>query len=241
MNFSTLSLKVKLIAGFFVVSVFVGLVGFIGLRGLGVTGKNFDLVLDEEVPIADASMEAILSVVSGRDMMGEFLLTEDKSMHKELEGEFSVAMKDFDEQAEFLASHGTAQMKSMIGQAQNLHEKFEENAFELMRGGRARWKIENETFNTLKNQGYHFEHNYGHGQANLSVVFVLLMMLAFLVDQVLQLTCRLFQAVWRKEESKARMWEHVRALFYSLEFPSMVDILKALLYGYRVERVVILE
>jgi len=34
----------------------------------------------------------------------------------------------------------------------------------LMRGGRARWKIENETFNTLKNQGYHYEHNFGHGQ-----------------------------------------------------------------------------
>jgi hypothetical protein len=29
-----------------------------------------------------------------------------------------------------------------------------------MRAGRARWKIENETFNTLKNQGYNFEHNY---------------------------------------------------------------------------------
>jgi len=27
----------------------------------------------------------------------------------------------------------------------------EENAFHPMRGGRARWKIENETFNTLKN------------------------------------------------------------------------------------------
>ena len=40
----------------------------------------------------------------------------------------------------------------------------------IMRGGRARWKIENETFNTLKNQGYHFEHNYGHGEQNLSVV-----------------------------------------------------------------------
>jgi len=35
------------------------------------------------------------------------------------------------------------------------------NAYDLMRGGRARWKIENETFNTLKNQGYHFEHNFG--------------------------------------------------------------------------------
>jgi hypothetical protein len=116
-----------------------------------------------------------------------------------------------------------------------------ENAFHLMRGGRARWKIENETFNTLKNQGYHFEHNYGHGQQNLSVIFALLMMLAFLVDQVVQLTCRLFQAVWRKEGSKIRLWEHLRALFYSLEFPSMVDLFKALLYGYRVERVVILE
>ena len=30
-----------------------------------------------------------------------------------------------------------------------------------MRAGRCRWKIENETFNTLKNQGYNFEHNYG--------------------------------------------------------------------------------
>ncbi len=36
--------------------------------------------------------------------------------------------------------------------------------YDIMRGGRARWKIENETFNTLKNQDYHFEHNYGHGK-----------------------------------------------------------------------------
>ena len=35
------------------------------------------------------------------------------------------------------------------------------NVYKLMRGGRARWKIANETFNTLKNQGYNFEHNYG--------------------------------------------------------------------------------
>jgi len=33
------------------------------------------------------------------------------------------------------------------------------NAYTLMRAGRARWKIENETFNTLKNQGYQFEHS----------------------------------------------------------------------------------
>ena len=46
------------------------------------------------------------------------------------------------------------------------------NVYHLMRGGRARWKIENETFNTLKNQGYHFEHNYGHGEQHLSLVLM---------------------------------------------------------------------
>ena len=34
-----------------------------------------------------------------------------------------------------------------------------DNARHLIRGGRARWKFENETFNTLMNPGYHFEHN----------------------------------------------------------------------------------
>jgi hypothetical protein len=38
-----------------------------------------------------------------------------------------------------------------------------------MRGGRARWKIENETFNTLKNQGYNLGHNYGLGKKNLAI------------------------------------------------------------------------
>jgi hypothetical protein len=113
------------------------------------------------------------------------------------------------------------------------------NVFDLMRGGRARWKIENETFNTLKNQGYNFEHNYGHGQQNLSVNFALLMMLAFLVDQVQQLAFPLFQAVLKKERSRKRLWQHVRALFYTLEFAALEDIFRALLYGYKVEEVVI--
>ena len=58
-----------------------------------------------------------------------------------------------------------------------------ENAYIIMRGGRARWKIENETFNTLKNQGYNLKHNYGLGEKYLAPVFTMLMMLAFLVDQ----------------------------------------------------------
>jgi len=45
--------------------------------------------------------------------------------------------------------------------------------------GRARWKIENEPFQYAENQGYNFEHNYGHGEQHLSVVFATMMMLAF--------------------------------------------------------------
>lgn len=114
------------------------------------------------------------------------------------------------------------------------------NAFTLMRGGRARWKIENETFNTLKNQGYHFEHNFGHGENHLSVIFPLLMMLAFAIDQAQQLACRLFQIAWAKCGSKRSLWEKMRSLFYALPMDSMSMIWRAIAHGYHIEgRIVI--
>jgi hypothetical protein len=106
-----------------------------------------------------------------------------------------------------------------------------QNARRLVRGGRCRWKIENETFNTLKNQGYHFEHNYGHGKQNLSVVFAMLMMLAFLVDQVQQLCCPLFQAVWKKAGSKRALWERLRSHFWHFIFQSVQHLYQVMLYG----------
>jgi hypothetical protein len=87
------------------------------------------------------------------------------------------------------------------------------NIFALMKGGRARWKIENETFNTLKNLGYNFEHNYGHGQKYLSTILCLLMLLAFLIDQVQGIACSLFQAVKKRAGSFRALWEDIRVLF----------------------------
>ena len=105
----------------------------------------------------------------------------------------------------------------------------EENIFQFMRGARARWKIENETFNTLKNQGYHFDHNFGLGKKHLSEVFVLLMMLAFLVDQIQQLCCPLFQAAWKRFKTKRSLWEKVRSKFSEFEIESMEDLFRSLL------------
>jgi hypothetical protein len=104
------------------------------------------------------------------------------------------------------------------------------NARHLVRGGRSRWKNENETFNTLKKQGYHFEHNFGHGKQNLSVVFAMVMMLAFLVDQTQQLCCPLFQAVLKKTGSKRVLWEHTRSHFYHFRFRSMRHLHEVALY-----------
>jgi len=87
------------------------------------------------------------------------------------------------------------------------------NLMTIMRGARTRWKIENETFNTLKNQGYHFEHNFGHGDQNLSTVLMHLMMLAFLIDQIQQRCCRLFQAALTVAQTKIRLWRKLRSRF----------------------------
>jgi hypothetical protein len=102
-----------------------------------------------------------------------------------------------------------------------------------MRGGRARWRIENEPCKTLQNQGDHFEHNDGHGYQHRSGIFAVLMMLAFVVDQVQQLCCPLFQAVWATLGSKRRRWEKRRALCDDDALESMRHLCAALWYGWK--------
>ncbi len=116
-----------------------------------------------------------------------------------------------------------------------------QNAYQIMRGGRARWKIENETFNTLKNQGYNLGHNYGLGKKHLSAVFTMLMMLAFLVDQTQQLCSALFKSVWKKLGSKRALWERIRSLFQNFQFESMEMLYKAALFGIKFQPPVILS
>ncbi len=87
------------------------------------------------------------------------------------------------------------------------------NVMKLATGGRARWKIENETFNTLKNLGYNFEHNYGHGKKYLSTVFCMLMMLAFLIDQIQELCCPLYKKCRRFARTYYNLWASMATLF----------------------------
>ena len=70
------------------------------------------------------------------------------------------------------------------------HRLTDDTVRPIVAAGRARWKIENENNNVLKNHGYHLEHNFGHGQAYLAQLLVALNLLAFLFHMVLDLRAR---------------------------------------------------
>ena len=100
---------------------------------------------------------------------------------------------------------------------------------ELVRAGRCRWKIENECFNVLKNQGYELTHNYGHGQKSLSFNFLLLTLIAFLFHQIAELTDNLFQACRVKHGSKTHMWETLRTAIKWFIFETWETLFKFVL------------
>jgi len=99
---------------------------------------------------------------------------------------------------------------------------------EFVAVARSRWKIENETFNTLKNQGYHLEHNYGHGKKYLATNFAMLTILAFLVDQITQHIDQYFNRVWDKFGSKKLTWQKIREVFNQFPCASMNAIYRFL-------------
>lgn len=105
----------------------------------------------------------------------------------------------------------------------------EENVKDLVRGGSCRWKIENEVFNTLKNQGYHIEHNYGHGKKNLSMNFFLLNLLAFFMHQIFELTDNLYQQCRKKFSSRRALWDCLRNVIRVLIFPAWENLLQRVL------------
>ena len=111
----------------------------------------------------------------------------------------------------------------------------EQHIQELVKIGRSRWKIENETFNTLKNQGYHLEHSYGHGQKYLATNFMLLTFLAFLTDQIVQKIDKAFQKALKYTKTKKNLWEKIRQVFDLLPCMSMNVIYRFIAKEIKIE------
>jgi Transposase DDE domain len=104
-----------------------------------------------------------------------------------------------------------------------------DNVAELVACARARWKIENESFNVLKNNGYHLEHNFGHGKRNLTMMFAAMNLLAFAFHTV----CDCLEGLWRKareiKRARVRFFEHIRTLSAYLVFPSWKILMETLI------------
>ena len=106
-----------------------------------------------------------------------------------------------------------------------------DTAAEIAACGRARWKIENETFNVLKNSGYNLEHNFGHGKDTLASVLVVLNLLAFAMHNACDLAEGLWQDGRQKVGARMRLFEHIRSLTVYLVFPSWTSLLRTIRTG----------
>jgi hypothetical protein len=99
-----------------------------------------------------------------------------------------------------------------------------ENITAVVKIGRSRWNIENEQFNVQKNSGYELEHNYGHGQQNLSQVFYLLNLLAYVAHIILEMGDRLYQRS-RGRASLRELWGDLRSLMKTMLVESWQQML----------------
>ena len=92
------------------------------------------------------------------------------------------------------------------------HRLSAQNVKAVVQAGRTRWKIENENNNTLKTQGYHFEHNYGHGQQYLAALLATLILIAFLFHTVLSLQDRQYRQLRDYLGARKVFFDDLRAL-----------------------------
>jgi len=99
---------------------------------------------------------------------------------------------------------------------------------ELAACGRARWKIENETFNVLKTGGYNLEHSFGHGKETLANVLVTLNLLAFAFHTAAYLAVLAWRAAIIARGPKYRFFEHLRTITTYVVFQHWGHLLQSI-------------
>ena len=79
-----------------------------------------------------------------------------------------------------------------------------ENVEETVERGRWRWKIENEGFNTQKNQGYHLEHRFSYDYQGMKNHYYLIQ-IGHMIAQILEAWESLLKKVKESREQKHRL------------------------------------
>jgi len=105
------------------------------------------------------------------------------------------------------------------------------NVAALAAGGRARWKIENENFNTLKNNGYNLEHNFGHGKQHLAAVLATMNLIAFAMHTVADLVDKGWGLARKAIGARKRFFQDLRSITTYLVFPTWAALVETLQTG----------
>ena len=99
---------------------------------------------------------------------------------------------------------------------------------ELVECARARWKVENEGFNVMKNHGYELEHNFGHGKAFLAMTLAGLNLLAFAWHSLLDCLDPPWQAARAAAIKRAGFFADMASITAFVVFPVWQDLIQAL-------------
>ena len=106
-----------------------------------------------------------------------------------------------------------------------------ENVVEIAACARARWKIENESFNVLKNNGYNLAHNFGHGKKYLARMFAAMNLLAF----AFHAACDCLETLWQQAReaigTRSRFFQELHIISAYVVFPSWTSLMITLVSG----------
>jgi hypothetical protein len=105
------------------------------------------------------------------------------------------------------------------------HHLTEQTVIPIAEAGRARWKVENENNNVLKTNGYHLEHNFGHGQQYLSSFLLTLNLLAFLFHTALDLVDAQYRLLRQALGPRRTFFNDIKTLTRYLYFDSWQHLL----------------
>ena len=107
----------------------------------------------------------------------------------------------------------------------------EDNVVEVTACARARWKIENESFSVLKNNGYNLAHNFGHGKQYLARIFAAMNLLAFAFHTV----CDCLEISWQQARqaiaTRSRFFQDLHTICAYVLFPSWASLMITLISG----------
>lgn len=115
------------------------------------------------------------------------------------------------------------------------HKITRENVAHIVEDGRARWKVENENYNVLKNRGYHLEHNFGHGKEYLSCLFATFNLLAFLFHTVLEIVDEKYALVRSELVKRKTFFQHLQVLTCYWHFENWDVMMAFMIEGLEVE------